>query len=82
LPASAFTGQAFHRMAQQVTERELELAQIALAKATVERFTLSTDVLAFDTTNIRRPTSQQPRLESGRGAATSRTSAAICGSSG
>lgn len=52
LPASAFTGQAFHRMAQQVTERELELAQIALAKAAVERFTLSTDVLAFDTTNF------------------------------
>src|SRR5215208_7172028 len=52
LRASAFTGQAFHRMAQAVTERELEVAQVALAKAAVERFKLSTDVLAFDTTNF------------------------------
>ena len=52
LPATVFTGQAFHRMAQLVTERELEVAQIALAKAAVGRFKLSTDVLAFDTTNF------------------------------
>jgi len=52
LRASAFTGQAFHRMAQSVTERELEVAQVALAKAAVGRFKLSTDVLAFDTTNF------------------------------
>jgi len=52
LRSSAFTGQAFHRMAQQVSERELETAQIALAKAAVGRFELSTDVLAFDTTNF------------------------------
>lgn len=52
LRASAFTGQAFHRMAQSVTERELEVAQVALAKAAVSRFKLSTDVLAFDTTNF------------------------------
>lgn len=52
LRASAFTGQAFHRMAQSVTERELEVAQVALAKAAVGRFNLSTDVLAFDTTNF------------------------------
>lgn len=52
LRASAFTGQAFHRMAQMVTERELEVAQVALAKAAVGRFKLSTDVLAFDTTNF------------------------------
>ncbi len=52
LPASTFTGQAFHRMARGVTERELEVAQIALAKAAVARFKLSTDVLAFDTTNF------------------------------
>lgn len=52
LRASAFTGQAFHRMAQSVTERELEMAQVALAKAAVGRFKLSTDVLAFDTTNF------------------------------
>jgi transposase len=52
LKASAFTGQAFHRIAQAVTERELEVAQVALAKAAVGRFKLSTDVLAFDTTNF------------------------------
>jgi transposase len=52
LRSSAFTGQAFHRIAQQVSERELEMAQIALAKAAVGRFELSTDVLAFDTTNF------------------------------
>lgn len=52
LPASKFTGQAFHRIAQRVTEQELEAAQVALAKAAVSRFKLSTDVLAFDTTNF------------------------------
>jgi hypothetical protein len=52
LPASAFTGQAFHRVAQQVGEHELEQAQLAIAKAAVERFKLSADVLAFDTTNF------------------------------
>ena len=52
LPGSAFSGQAFHRVAQQVTEYELEQAQVAISKAAVARFTLSTDVLAFDTTNF------------------------------
>ena len=52
LPGTAFSGQAFHRVAQQVTERELEQAQVALAKTAVARFELSTDVLAFDTTNF------------------------------
>ena len=52
LPASKFTGQAFHRIAQQVTERELEVAQVSLARAAVAHFKLSTDVLAFDTTNF------------------------------
>lgn len=52
LPASAFTGQAFHRVAQQVGEDELEQAQLAIAKAAVERFKLSADVLALDTTNF------------------------------
>jgi hypothetical protein len=52
LPASAFTGQAFHRVAQQVNEQELEQAQLAIAKAAVARFKLSADVLAFDTTNF------------------------------
>lgn len=52
LPASKFTGQAFHRIAQRVTDAELELAQVALAKVAVARFKLSTDVLAFDTTNF------------------------------
>ena len=52
LPATAFSGQAFHRVAQQVTDRQLEQAQVAIAKAAVARFDLSTDVLAFDTTNF------------------------------
>jgi transposase len=52
LPASAFTGQAFHRLAAQVTDEHLEKAQIGIARAAVGRFELSTDVLAFDTTNF------------------------------
>jgi len=52
LPASAFTGQAFHRLAAQVTEEQLEKAQLEIARAVVRRFELSTDVLAFDTTNF------------------------------
>jgi transposase len=52
LRAGAFTGQVFHRLAQQVTDEQLEAAQVAIAKAAVGRFELSTDVLAFDTTNF------------------------------
>jgi transposase len=52
LPGAAFSGQAFHRVAQQVTEHALEQAQVAISKAAVARFELSTDVLAFDTTNF------------------------------
>src|SRR6266853_1115528 len=52
LPASAFTGQAFHRLAAQATDEQLEKAQIEIARAVVRRFELSTDVLAFDTTNF------------------------------
>jgi transposase len=52
LPASAFSGQAYHRVAQQVSDVQLEQAQIAVAKAAVNRFELSADVLAFDTTNF------------------------------
>jgi hypothetical protein len=52
LPAEAFTGQAFHRLAADVTEDQLEKAQIGIARAAVERYGLSTDVLAFDTTNF------------------------------
>lgn len=52
LPASAFTGQAFHRLAAQVTAPQLEQAQIEIARAAVGRFALATDVLAFDTTNF------------------------------
>jgi transposase len=52
LPGAAFSGQAFHRVAQQVTEQALEQAQVAISKAAVARFELSTDVLAFDTTNF------------------------------
>src|SRR6201981_4039066 len=52
LPSSAFSGQAYHRVAQQVGNEQLEQAQIAIAKAAVARFELSADVLAFDTTNF------------------------------
>lgn len=52
LPSSAFTGQAYHRVARHVTEEQLEQAQIAIARAVVARFKLSADVLAFDTTNF------------------------------
>jgi len=52
LPASAFTGQAYHRVAQQISDEQLQQAQIAIAKAAVARFELSADVLAFDTTNF------------------------------
>ena len=52
LPAAAFTGQVFHRLASEVTEEQLEKAQIEIARAAVERFDLSTCVLAFDTTNF------------------------------
>jgi hypothetical protein len=52
LPGSTFTGQAFHRVAQQVSEHDLEQAQVEISKAAVARFELSADVLAFDTTNF------------------------------
>ena len=52
LPAAAFTGQAFHRLAAQVTDEQLENAQIEIARAAVQHFELSADVLAFDTTNF------------------------------
>src|SRR5712691_10460942 len=52
LPDSAFTGQAYHRLAAQVTAEQLEKAQIEIARAATRRFALSTDVLAFDTTNF------------------------------
>jgi len=52
LPAARFTGQAFHRLASKVSEAELDRAQLALALAAVKRFELTTEVLAFDTTNF------------------------------
>jgi len=52
LPAKAFSGQAFHRAASPVTAEQLEQAQVAIARAAVARFDLSTDVLAFDSTNF------------------------------
>jgi transposase len=52
LTASAFTGQEFHRLAGQVTDEQLERAQIEIARAAVRHFDLSADVLAFDTTNF------------------------------
>jgi hypothetical protein len=52
LPAKAFSGQAFHRVAQRVSDRQLEQVQVAIAQAAVARFGLSANVLAFDTTNF------------------------------
>ena len=52
LPAAAFTGQTFHRLAARVSQEQLEQAQIEIARAAARRFELSTDVLAFDTTNF------------------------------
>lgn len=52
LPASRFTGQAFYRLASKVTEEQLDTAQLELAVAAIERFGLSTNVMAFDTTNF------------------------------
>lgn len=52
LPAATFTGQSFHRLAAQVTDEHLERAQIEIARSVLRRFELSTDVLAFDTTNF------------------------------
>lgn len=52
LPAEAFTGQEFHRLATTVDDAHLESAQLELARAAVSRFKLGTDVLAFDTTNF------------------------------
>ena len=52
LPASRFTGQSFHRLAAQVTDEQLEKAQIEIARSVIRRFELSADVLAFDTTNF------------------------------
>lgn len=51
LSAAAFTGQTFHRLAGHVSAGQLESAQIAIGRATVQRFGLSTDVLAFERTN-------------------------------
>lgn len=52
LPSDAFSGQAFHRLAERVTAAQLDAAQIQIARAAVKDFKLSTDVLAFDTTNF------------------------------
>jgi hypothetical protein len=52
LPAEAFTGQVFHRLAMNVDDAQLENAQLELARAAVLRFKLGIDVLAFDTTNF------------------------------
>lgn len=52
LPSAAFSGQAFYRAAQAVSDEQIEQAQVALAKVAVERFGLSADVLAFDSTNF------------------------------
>ena len=52
LPGKNFTGQLFYNQAQKVTPKQLEQAQVALAKNAVEKFNLATNVLAFDSTNF------------------------------
>lgn len=52
LPGKSFTGQVFHRLATMVGDADLERVQIELARAAVERFDLTTEVLAFDTTHF------------------------------
>ena len=52
LPAEAFTGQIFHRLAMTANDGQLESAQLELARAAVSHFKLGADVLAFDTTNF------------------------------
>jgi len=52
LPATAFSGQTFHRLAAQVQVEQLEKAQLAIAQAILQHYVLATDVLAFDTTNF------------------------------
>ena len=52
LPARAYTGQAFHRLASRVSAELLDKVQIELASAAASRFKLSTNVLAYDTTNF------------------------------
>jgi hypothetical protein len=52
LPAKAFSGQDFARIAASVGVEVLDRAQIELARAAVQRFQLSASVLAFDTTNF------------------------------
>jgi len=74
LPGSAFTGQANHRIAQQVTEQELEAAQVAIARAAISRFELSADVVAFDTTNFTHIATTTPGELARRGHAKSKRS--------
>lgn len=52
VPTDAFTGQAFHRLASRVCPELLDDVQIELARAAVGQFKLSTNVLAYDTTNF------------------------------
>ena len=52
LPAEAFSVQTFHRLAKRVSAGQLDTVQIELAKTIVRKFNISTDVLAFDTTNF------------------------------
>ena len=73
LPGSAFSGQAFHCLAARASAQQLERARIALARAIVGRFDLSTDVLAFDATDFDTPIATTTRGQlARRGAAKSK----------
>jgi hypothetical protein len=77
LPAASFTGQAFHRAGLQIDDEQLERAQIAIARAAVEKFGVSADVLRSI-----RPTSTRSSRRRARGSlrreATPRASARTC----
>jgi hypothetical protein len=81
LPAAKFTGQAFHRLAKHITEADLERIQVVLARAIVERFSLQTEVLAFDTTNFDTHIAT-PTPGNWHGGVTPRASGEICAWSG
>ena len=52
LKGQAFSGQAFHRATRSVSDEVYDAVQATIALRAVEKFGLSTDVLAYDTTNF------------------------------
>lgn len=52
MKSGLFTGQTFHRVTRGVGDEVYEAVQRSIAKAAVERFGVSTEVLAYDSTNF------------------------------